>query len=227
MILKIKNWGRLYDVEGMDNWAWKEPRRLRRLGTVEDHILWTYAMLSVTRRFMNERARGKSKEATQGRTKWANIEMSKYQRGQLNITTLDRDDRLAQEGERVCAHCGDINSEFQWDHLIPRSKLNGEYVALNQVRSCRHCNASRGNKELTLWHRQKQTFPALGVLRRYLKLCYFFALQRGCLKHPAGEAVADGLPFDPRNLPLLFPKVEVLVWDYAHLGTSGASGDTK
>lgn len=75
---------------------------------------------------------------------------------------------------------------------------------------------SRGNRDLMLWHRRNQTFPAMGVLRRYLKLCYFYAKQGSCLGTPACDAVQDGLPFDPRHLPRTFPEMEALVWDYAH-----------
>jgi hypothetical protein len=197
-------------------WDWSHPKRQRELRTVEDHILWTYAMLSVTRQIMEDRKRGMSDRFRDGRTKWTNIEMTKYQRQTRNISTLDRDDRLAQDGLKVCAHCGTTAPEFQWDHLIPRSKLAGEYVALNQVRSCPSCNMSRGNKDLMLWHRLNQTFPTLGVLRRYLKLCYFYAKQCGCLDSLACEAVQSGLPFDPRHLPRKFPKVEALLWDCAY-----------
>ena len=203
-------------MPGPIRWEWSELRRQRELTTVEDHILWAYAMLSVTRQMMNDRERGKPNRFREGRSKWANIEMTKYQRQTRNISTLDRDDRLAQEGLRLCAHCGAGAPEYQWDHLIPRSKLAGEYIALNQVRSCPRCNMNRGNKDLMLWHRRNQTFPALGVLRRYLKLCYFYAKQVGCLGNPACDAVQNGLPFDPQQLPRKFPEVEALVWDYAH-----------
>lgn len=197
-------------------WDWSDPKRLRKLVIVEDHILWCYAMLSITRQIMEDRRKDKPDRFPGGRTKWANIEMTRYQQQRRTISTLDRDDALAQNGIKICAHCGTSTPKFQWDHLIPQSRLVGEYVALNQVRSCPHCNTSRGNKELMHWHRQGQTFPTLGVLRRYLKLCYFYAKQGGCLDAPTGKAVQDGLPFDPRHLPRKFPGVEHLVWDYAH-----------
>ena len=197
-------------------WDWSDPKRLRKLVTVEDHILWSYAMLSITRQIMEGRRKGKPDRFHGGRTKWANIEMTQYQRQRRNISTLDRDDALAQDGIKVCAHCGISGPKFQWDHLIPQSRLVGEYVALNQVRSCPNCNMSRGNTDLMDWHRQRQTFPTLGVLRRYLKLCYFYARRGGRLGVPSDEAVQDGLPFDPRYLPRKFPGIEHLVWDYAH-----------
>jgi len=144
--------------------------------------------------------------------------MSHYQDGRRHIRDMDRDDRLAQDGALVCAHFGCVAPEYQWDHLIPRSRLNGESIPLNQVRSCPRCNASRGNKDLMTWHRQNKSFPSLGVLRRYLKLCYFYSKQRGLLDERAEDAVADGLPFDPISLPRKFPAVDLLVWDYAYQG---------
>lgn len=199
-------------------WDWSNPTRQRKLVTVEDHILWSYAMLGITRQIMEHREKSNPDRFPGGRTKWASIEMTRYQRHQLNISTLDRDDALAQDGIKICAHCGTSAPKFQWDHLLPQSRLSGEYVALNQVRSCPHCNRSRGNKDLMWWHRQKQTFPTLSVLRRYLKLCYRYAKQNGCLDTHASSAGHDGLPFDPRHLPRKFPAVEYLVWDYAYPG---------
>lgn len=203
-------------MPGSVEWDWSEPKRPRRLASVEDHLLWTYALLSVTRQMMEAHRHGRPDRFAGGRSKWANIEMTKYQRGVRNISSLDRDDRLSQDGLRLCAHCGTSAPRYQWDHLIPRSKLAGAYVALNQVRSCPRCNMSRGDKDLMLWHRQNLTFPTLGILRRYLKLCYFYAKQQECLAISADKAVEGGLPFDPRYLPRKFPKVDAVIWDYAH-----------
>lgn len=82
-------------------------------------------MLSVTRQKMTDREKGKPDRFPGGRSKWANIEMTKYKRRIRNISSLDRDDRLAQDGIKVCAHCGVTAPRYQWDHLIPRSKLSG------------------------------------------------------------------------------------------------------
>jgi len=65
---------------------------MRKLVTVEDHILWTYALLSVKRQIMKARIEGKPDRFPGNLTKWANIEMTMYQRGSRNISTLDRDD---------------------------------------------------------------------------------------------------------------------------------------
>ncbi|WP_372500892.1 HNH endonuclease (plasmid) [Tistrella mobilis] len=183
---------------------------------MEDHILWSYSVLSISRKVMKQLKTGETGDYPGGRTKAANILMSGYQRRQKNITSLDRDDTLAQDGAHVCMHCGRISPRYHWDHLIPRSRLRGETIPLNQVRSCPGCNLSRGDRDLMTWHRQRQTFPTLGVLRRYIKLCYFYAKERGLLDETADDAVANGLPFDPRELPRRYPPIDQLVWDHAH-----------
>lgn len=200
----------------MTPWDWPDPNRHRALVSVDDHILWSYAMLSITRQQMRDQQRGKADRFSSGRTKWANIEMTRYQRRKVTISTLDRDDALAQDGAKACAHCGTATPPFQWDHLVPRSRLKGGYIAFNQVRSCRHCNTSRGNMDLMGWHRRNRTFPALGVLRRYLKLGYFHAQAARLLTIPADQAILQGLPFDPRLLPRKFPDAQILVWDFAY-----------
>ena len=198
------------------HWTWHEPKRMRKLLTVEDHLLWSYSVLSVSREVMQRMQGGEASPLPEGRTKAANILMSRYQDGRKNITNLDRDDALAQNGIRVCAHFGCIAPHYHMDHLIPKSRLSGDYIPLNQVRSCPHCNTSRGNSDLMGWHRSNATFPSLAILRRYLKLCYFYAQRNNCLQEPVEEAVANGLPFEPRNLPRLFPPVQALIWDYAY-----------
>ncbi|MDT8856111.1 HNH endonuclease signature motif containing protein [Paracoccaceae bacterium Fryx2] len=203
-------------MSGKNNWDWSDLKRHRRLLTVEDHIFWAYSMLTVCRQLEKCATAGKPNPYPGGRTKATNIIMSKYQQKTLNISTLDRDDALAQDGTPVCAHCGSTSPVYHWDHLIPRSKLNGKYIALNQVRSCPHCNTSRGDKDLMVWHRQRMTFPSLAVLRRYLKLCYFYAEQHNQLNQAVDSSVARELPFDPTNLPRRFPPVGMLVWDFSY-----------
>lgn len=172
-------------------------------------------MLSVTRHMMKCADFDQPNPYPGGRTKATNIMMSQYISGRKNISNLDRDDALGQDGKFVCAHCGVIEEKYHWDHLIPRKKLVKEYIPLNQVRSCGNCNVSRGAKDLMAWHRENSTFPTLGVLRRYLKLCYFFAERRELLDSAADFAHRVGLPFDPTRLPRKFPPMELIVWDFA------------
>lgn len=66
------------------------------------------------------------------------------------------------------------------------------------------------------WYRENDRFPTLAVLRRYLKLSYFFALEAGALSLPVAHDILGKLPFDPVSLPRAFPPVERLIWDFAH-----------
>lgn len=199
-------------------WQWEEPKRQRKLHTVGDYIFWSYSMLSVSREIMERTRKGEPSPHPNGRTKAANILMSHFQGSQKKIRDLDRDDRLSQDGAHVCAHFGCLSSKYHWDHMVPRSKLYGLYIPLNQVRSCPRCNISRGAKDLMGWHRENQTFPSLGILRRYLKICYYYSQQHGYLDLSVENAVLERLPFEPRNFPRKFPSLEQLVWDYAYKG---------
>lgn len=82
-------------------WLWPEVKGLRTLHTVEDHLLWCYAMLSVSREVMTRQRAGEPRPFPKGRKKAANIRMSEYEKGLKKIRNLDRDDSLAQNGARV------------------------------------------------------------------------------------------------------------------------------
>lgn len=188
----------------------------RKLHSVEDCIFWSYSVLTATRIIMKCNATGRPNPYSTGRTKAANITMSKYQNKTMNIRNLDRDDALAQLSKPICAHCGKENSNYHLDHLIPKSKIKNMYIGLNQVVSCPKCNVSRGDKDLMKWYRQNDRFPTLGVLRRYLKICYFHAEQKNFLHLSVEKSMGRGIPFDPSALPQKFPPITQIVWDYAH-----------
>lgn len=192
----------------------------RKLLTVRHHILWCYSALSVSRRFMKEaKSVGHAWVEPRGQlTMMINVMMTRYLDGDVTFASLDRDDRLAWDGDKVCAHCGSCTTHFHLDHLLPRSRLGGVFVECNGVRSCTSCNLSRGNKDLMVWHREKQTFPSLSVLRRYLKVGFRVSDRMGLLDTPEEEAGQKGLPFVPSALPRRFPPVGDLIWDHAYPG---------
>ena len=193
-------------------------RKQRKLVTVRHHIFWCYSALSVSRRFMKE-AESAGDGWVEPRVKLTamiNVMTAKYLDGALTMASLDRDDRLALDGDRVCMHCGKYAAKYHMDHLLPQSRLDGVFVECNQVRSCESCNLSRGNKDLMIWHRQKQTFPSLSILRRFLKVSFRVSERMGILDVSEEEARQNGLPFVPSALPRRFPPVRDLVWDYAH-----------
>lgn len=54
-----------------------------------------------------------------------------------------------------CAYCGEATTSFQKDCVLPISR-GGSYVLANVVPSCRSCNASKCNSEVTSWMRRKK-----------------------------------------------------------------------
>ena len=54
-----------------------------------------------------------------------------------------------------CAYCGATGTPLQKDCVLPISR-GGSYVLANVVPSCRSCNASKCNTEVTSWMRRKK-----------------------------------------------------------------------
>ena len=54
-----------------------------------------------------------------------------------------------------CAYCGAIGTPLQKDCVLPISR-GGRYVLANVVPSCRPCNTSKCNTEVTSWMRRKK-----------------------------------------------------------------------
>jgi len=54
-----------------------------------------------------------------------------------------------------CAYCGVIGAPLQKDCVLPISR-GGRYELANVVPSCRSCNASKCNSEVTSWMRRKK-----------------------------------------------------------------------
>lgn len=54
-----------------------------------------------------------------------------------------------------CAYCGALAGPFQKDCVLPISR-GGRYELANVVPSCRSCNASKCNAEVTTWMRRKK-----------------------------------------------------------------------
>lgn len=64
-----------------------------------------------------------------------------------------------------CAYCGAIGTSLQKDCVLPISR-GGRYVVGNVVPSCRSCNTSKCNAEVTSWMRRKKLDERLFLLRQ-------------------------------------------------------------
>ena len=64
-----------------------------------------------------------------------------------------------------CAYCGESTTAFQKDCVLPISR-GGSYVLANVVPSCRSCNASKCNSEVTSWMRRKKLDESRFLVRQ-------------------------------------------------------------
>jgi len=64
-----------------------------------------------------------------------------------------------------CAYCGASGTALQKDCVLPISR-GGSYVLANVVPSCRSCNTSKCNAEVTTWMRRKKFDERRFLLRQ-------------------------------------------------------------
>ncbi|MDX1886051.1 HNH endonuclease [Mycolicibacterium sp. 120270] len=64
-----------------------------------------------------------------------------------------------------CAYCGAPDSPLQKDCVLPISR-GGRYALANVVPSCRSCNTSKCNTEVTSWMRRKKLDEKAFLLRQ-------------------------------------------------------------
>ena len=132
--------------------------------TIGDRLYWAYANLAMAHSAID------SKAAKYGTVHYV-VRAKLYaglRNGSMQIGALAADERLKMILPQACSYCGDGNF-LAADHLIPR-KRGGANSGENLVWACRTCNSSKGAKDALEWITQRDQFPPLLVLRRYLKL---------------------------------------------------------
>jgi 5-methylcytosine-specific restriction endonuclease McrA len=67
-----------------------------------------------------------------------------------------------------CAYCGAVDGPLQRDCVLAISR-GGRYTLSNVVPSCRSCNASKCNDEVTGWLRRRR-FDERAFLLRHLEI---------------------------------------------------------
>lgn len=79
------------------------------------------------------------------------------------------------------------------------------------VWACRSCNSSKCATDALDWLSQKNQFPPLLLLRRYLKIAIDICRERDLMNTKIEEA--PELPFSLIAVPLVFPKPsELVLW---------------
>lgn len=119
----------------------------------------------------------------------------------MSIGPLADDERLKMVLPQACCYCGSCE-HLSVDHLIP-TKRGGANAGDNLVWACRACNSSKSARDALEWLTDRQQFPAVLLLRRYLKLAIQMARDRRLMDTPLSDA--PELPFSLSAIPRTYP----------------------
>jgi hypothetical protein len=137
------------------------PKELKAIG---ERLYWAYANLAMAH-----------DAVTSGKDKYSQTSYRIRSRlyaglmnGTMNVGALVEDERLKLILPQACSYCGS-RTNLAADHLVPLHS-GGPDLGDNLVWACRSCNSSKGAKDVLEWLQEKEMFPSLLLLRRYLKL---------------------------------------------------------
>jgi hypothetical protein len=132
--------------------------------TVGELLHWSYANLAMAHSAITAKAE------KYGRTQFM-IRSRLYaglNKQTMSIGPLADDERLKMVLPQACCYCGS-RDYLSVDHLIP-TKRGGANTGDNLVWACRSCNSSKCARDALEWLKEKNQFPPILLLRRYLKL---------------------------------------------------------
>jgi hypothetical protein len=102
---------------------------------------------------------------------------------------------------QACCYCGS-REHLSVDHLIP-TKRGGANSGDNLVWACRSCNSAKCARDVLEWLAEKNQFPPVLLLRRYLKLAIEMSTARDLMNSPLNAA--PELPFSLSAIPTSYP----------------------
>ena len=119
----------------------------------------------------------------------------------MSVGSLADDERLKMVLPQACCYCGS-REYLSVDHLIP-TKRGGANNGDNLVWACRSCNSSKGAHDVLEWLEKRNQFPAILLLRRYLKLSIEMTYERNLMNEPLAASL--DLPFTLSAIPKTYP----------------------
>ena len=165
--------------------------------TVGELLHWSYANLAMAHAAVTAKAEKYGRVQFMIRARL----FAGLNKGTLKLGALADDERLKMVLPQACCYCG--RSDFlSADHLIP-TKRGGANTGDNLVWACRSCNSSKCARDALEWLADRGQFPALLLLRRYLKLAIEMSRDRGIMDLPIDAA--GELPFSLWAIPRQFP----------------------
>ena len=175
------------------------------INTVGELLHWSYANLAMAHAAVTAKA------DKYGRAQY--MIRSRLYSGQnkqtMSIGPLADDERLKMVLPQACCYCGS-RIHLSADHLIP-TKRGGANTGDNLVWACRSCNSSKGSRDALEWLANRNQFPPVLLLRRYLKLAVEMSRDRNLMN--TSLAAVPELPFALAAIPKWFPPpAELRLW---------------
>lgn len=176
-----------------------------KLETVKELIYWSYANLAMAHAALEKELPKYNRLSFMIRSRIYKGLIS----GNMNIGSMFDDEKIKIKFSDICAYCGS-NDNISIDHIIPRYK-GGDNCADNLIRVCKHCNSSKGKKDMIEWFYSKNEFPPILILRRYLKLVYAYCIENNLLDCKIDSIDKTLLPFNLDYIPTNFPQPNDIV----------------
>ena len=170
---------------------------LMEITTVGELLHWSYANLAMAHSAIT------AKTEKYGRMQFM-IRSRLYaglNKQAMNIGPLADDDRLKMVLPQACCYCAS-RGHLTVDHLIP-TKRGGANTGDNLVWACRSCNSSKCARDAIEWLAERNQFPPLLLLRRYLKLAIEMSRERNLMNVALVDA--PELPFSLSAIPRTYP----------------------
>jgi hypothetical protein len=168
-----------------------------KITTVGELLHWSYSNLAMAHSAIT------AKVEKYGRTQFM-IRSRLYaglNKQTMNIGPIADDERLKMVLPQACCYCGS-REYLSADHLIP-TKRGGPNTGDNLVWACRSCNSSKCARDALEWLAERNQFPPILLLRRYLKLAIQMSRERNLMNTPL--AAARELPFSLLAIPKSYP----------------------
>ena len=177
----------------------------RELKTVKEILFWSYANLAMAHSAVD---RKQEKYATFNYMIRAKL-FKGLMEGSMNIRTLFDDEKIKLLSGSKCSYCGSTEN-LALDHIFSQ-KMGGKDSGDNLIYACRSCNSSKGKKDMMEWMNDKNIFPPLMVLRRYLKLVVNYCIEENLMEQTLDDLKNQKHPFKIEFIPISYPKPDELV----------------
>lgn len=175
----------------------------REFQTIREFLYWHYANLAMAHAALSN-----------NHTRYTRVDFmirAKLYKGLLtgthNISSMYADEKNKLHSV-FCAYCGS-KEYLTMDHLIARHS-GGTDHGDNLVYACSSCNSSKGKKDLLEWYIDRNSFPPILVLRRYLKLAISYFEENQLMDCPFSELGEHCQSFKLLLLPDTYPAPDAL-----------------